>query len=694
MKTTTLTKALGRKTTLALAIPLLMAAQAQGFEFSMGQLDAQVDSQLNMGSSWRTQSAASELTQNVAGLEGNGDDGNKNFQSGDAFSQVLTGNHKLKFSFDNYGGVVSGKYWYDSALANNSVTHGHGATLDTNGQVGSASYTHQNEKLDDSNFDDLSKAQGAFLMDAYVYGEFEMGEMPLDVRVGRQVLSWGESTFKPGALSNTNPMDVAALRRPGAEIKDALLPVSMAYANLGLSDDTSLEAFYQLEYEASNTPACGTYFATNDYASNGCDTMLMNGGAVTLTRHDDGYREAKDDGQFGAALRFNVGDTEVGLYAMNVHSRLPTISFTNTHKPNAQVEAEITGVATAGVSAQVLPVATPLVTQQVTAGVTQQVTAGVYAQYGISESNPLESQDAGTQALIAGTIDAGVAAQADTIDALVTAELDDQVTTATDAYLLDPTNYQNTRAYVLTQDSYYVVENHEDQQIVGLSFATTVGPVALSGELTHTKDSILQINGPQMLDAVVSLTSDSQELLDIINSTELGGVIETYKKHDVSQLQFTGITTFDQVAGASTISLVGEVAFTSVHDFDEGDDATKYGRSDLFGAYYANDNSGSIAATDDGFLTQNSWGYNARLSAQYPNAIAGINLTPTLSWKHDVEGYSQFGFVEGDTKLGLSVLASYQETYTAELSYTQYAGGDYSMLKDRDFASISMGMQF
>jgi len=693
MKTTTLAKALGHKTTLALAIPLLMAAQAQGFEFSMGQLDAQVDSQLNMGSSWRTQSAASELTQNAAGLEGNGDDGNKNFQSGDAFSQVLTGNHKLKFSFDNYGGVVSGKYWYDSALANNSVTHGHGATLDTNGQVGSAAYTNQNEKLDDSNFDDLSKAQGAFLMDAYVYGEFEMGEMPLDVRVGRQVLSWGESTFKPGALSNTNPMDVAALRRPGAEIKDALLPVSMAYANLGLNDDTSLEAFYQLEYEASNVPACGTYFATNDYASNGCDTMLMNGGAVTLTRHDDGYREAKDDGQFGAALRFNVGDTEVGIYAMNVHSRLPTISFTNTNLTNQQVLGASDAVVRPLLTPQVTAGATPLVTAGVTAQVTAQVTAGVYANAGVTAEQAAMLPQANQDALNAA-IATGVAGQAATIDALITAGVAEQVDNAIDAYLADPLTGEPVRALVLTQDSYYVVENHEDQQIVGLSFATTVGPVALSGELTHTKDSILQMNGPQMLDAVVSLTSDSQELLDIIGSTELGGVIETYKKHDVSQLQFTGITTFDQVAGASTIAFVGEVAFTSVHDFAEGDDATKYGRSDLFGTYYANDNSGSIAATDDGFLTKNSWGYNARLSAQYPNAFAGINLTPTLSWKHDVEGYSQYGFVEGDTKLGLSVLASYQETYTAELSYTQYEGGDYSMLKDRDFASISMGMQF
>ncbi len=137
---------------------------------------------------------------------------------------------------------------------------------------------------------------------------------------------------------------------------------------------------------------------------------------------------------------------------------------------------------------------------------------------------------------------------------------------------------------------------------------------------------------------------------------------------------------------------VGELAYTSINNLNEGTGATKFGRSDIFGLY--NPAGAGDAAKDDGFITSNSWGYRARLSAKYPNAFAGINLTPTLSWKHDVEGYSQYGFVEGDTTLGLSLAASYQEIYSAEISYTQYSGGDYSVMKDRDFASMSVGMQF
>ncbi len=636
MKTTTLTKTLGRKTTLALAIPLLMAAQAHGFEFSMGQLDAQVDSQLNMGSSWRTQSAASELTQNTAGEEANSDDANKNYQSGDAFSQAFTGSHTLKFNYDNYGGVVSGKYWYDSAIANNSVSHGHGATLPNDGEGGATSYDNAAGKLDDSGFDDLSKAQGAYLMDAYVYGEFELGEMPLDVRLGRQVLSWGESTFIPGALSNTNPYDVVALRRPGAELKDGLLPVSMAYANLGLTEDVSMEAFYQLEYESTQIPSCGTYFSTNDYASNGCNTLVAADGAITVVRADKGYTKAKDDGQFGAALRFNVADTEIGVYAMNVHSRLPMISITKV----GLTDAQITGAAQA--------IATPGVTALATPGVTAAVTAQVYAAQSIPQGTELSATPQAIQDAVAAGVVAGVNAQIA-------------------AYVADPVTGTPIKTSVIASDTYYMVQNTEDQQIAGLSFATTVGPVAFSGELTHTKDMPLQINGPQLTSAVLTGLSSSANLAADVQATELGGVVPSFKKHDVSQLQLTGITTFDQVAGASQLVLVGELAYTAVQDFDEGTDATKYGRSDLFGLY--NPNGSGDTAKDDGFLTSNAWGYRAR-------------------------GYSQYGFVEGDTSLGLSVVASYQSIYTAEISYTQYSGDDYSVTKDRDFASMSVGMQF
>ncbi len=337
MKIKTASSLLLKKKYLALAIPLLMAAQTQGVEFNMGQIQGSLDSQLSVGSSWRVESQDQSLLTQADGsdLISNSDDSNRNYQDGDAFSQIFKGSHDLQFSYQNFGGFVRGKYWYDSALENNSVDYGHNATASSNGVGGAAlNYDDPNSKLDDSNFNDLSKAKGATLLDAFIYGEFDMLGMPLDVRLGRQVVSWGESTFIRGGVNNINPVDISAFRRPGAEIKEALLPVNMAFANVGLTDNLSMETFYQLEFQETVIPGCGTYFSTNDYASEGCNSVAILNGLSTIARDEDGVREAKSDGQFGLAFRYvseALGDTEFGFYAMNVHSRTPIVNGVKHH---------------------------------------------------------------------------------------------------------------------------------------------------------------------------------------------------------------------------------------------------------------------------------------------------------------------------------------------------------------------------
>ena len=62
--------------------------------------------------------------------------------------------------------------------------------------------------------------QNLYLLDAYLDYDGEVGDMPFTIRAGRQVINWGEATFIPGGNSAFSPIDVAAIRRPGAEIKE------------------------------------------------------------------------------------------------------------------------------------------------------------------------------------------------------------------------------------------------------------------------------------------------------------------------------------------------------------------------------------------------------------------------------------------------------------------------------------------
>ena len=106
------------------------------------------------------------------------------------------------------------------------------------------------------------------LLDAYLYGSFGIGDTDLQLRLGRQVVNWGESVFIQG-VNQINPIDVPAARRPGAELKEVLLPVAMAYANWGFSFG-SMELFYEFEWDNTSIDSCGTYWAVteNNISSN------------------------------------------------------------------------------------------------------------------------------------------------------------------------------------------------------------------------------------------------------------------------------------------------------------------------------------------------------------------------------------------------------------------------------------------
>ena len=98
---------------------------------------------------------------------------------------------------------------------------------------------------------------------------------------------------------------------------------------------------------------------------------------------------------------------------------------------------------------------------------------------------------------------------------------------------------------------------------------------------------------------------------------------------------------------------------------------------------------------DDGFVTSTSWGYRARAIWDYPYVFAGIYLRPSVSWSHDVDVYVPNGlFTEGAKAVSLGLNAEYQNTYTADLSYTDFFGGKYNTSIDRDFLALSFGMNF
>ncbi|NRP09418.1 MULTISPECIES: DUF1302 domain-containing protein [unclassified Marinobacterium] len=614
-------------------LPLLVGTaisinQAQAVEFNLGEIEGRFDSQISVGASWRAKDASSGLVSRgnggISAGSGSYDDGNQNFKQGETFSQIVKGVHDLELSYENMGVFTRAKYWYDAELESGSRAHGHSANNYTPGA-----------ELDDSGFNDYAKFSGFELLDAYWYGGFDLGEKPLDVRIGRQVVNWGESTFIQGGLNTINPFDVNAFRRAGAEVKEGLLPVNMAFASLGVTDNLSVEGFYQIKWEPTAVDGCGTYFSNNDFGAEGCDGIRVQTTDPTLSallginvsdqtyfnslsgsapwvlagidpvvnRHEDGRREADDDGQFGLSLRYFAEDlnaTEFGFYLAKYHSRFPISSGIKSNTSPADIAASLART------------------------------------YGI--------------------------------------------------------NTPTAAAVVAAFDSEYFVEYPEDIKMIGLSFNTNVGDVAWSGEISHKKDAPVQINGPLLVGAILRQNVPggigNTAADNLIASTAAGGEISGYTPFDITQVQTSFIKFYDQVLGASRLALIGEAAWTHVHGLDEGANALKYGRN---GAY------GYASGDTEGFVTQDSYGYVLRANLNYPNAFAGVNLTPQISFKHGLEGYGPqpgAAFNEDEKTLGLSLTADYLNKYRVQLSYTDYFGGKFNSIEDRDFISLSASVSF
>jgi hypothetical protein len=324
--------------TLALAVgaaSLAMALPAQAVKFNWGDLDGTFTTTLSVGASWRTEDADNDYL-SPGNTNGKGrasvsttDDGNLNYDKNDMFSMLFKGVSDLELSTDNYGLFTRVKYWYDYTQADDDVNHGHVP----------GNY-ERNQELEMGDFEDLAQDSGFEFLDYYLFGNFDMGEMPVEVRAGNMVLSWGESTFIQNSVNTINPFDLTALRKPGSEIKEALLPTGLLYTNIGVTRDLSLELFYQYEWDRTILDECGTYWNAADVYGGGCNKLTVSTSSTDRNQLDTDFfiarapdDEPSDSGQWGIAARYfaeNLHATEFGAYFINYHSRTPILSGINT----------------------------------------------------------------------------------------------------------------------------------------------------------------------------------------------------------------------------------------------------------------------------------------------------------------------------------------------------------------------------
>lgn len=660
---------------IAAAMMTLATANAQAKNFELGDFEISFDSTFSAGTSWRVEDRnwndnvgksnnikngfnfnqyhpilnvnpdAGTVWNGAGSYSTNSDNGNLNYDAGESFSKLIKGSHELDVRYENLGFFARGMYFYDFEMMDSDRAW----TNPSSGEV------------NDPCRDDEAREQvcrDIRLLDAFIYGDFDIGEMPFSVRVGQQVISWGESTLISHGISELNPVDIARLKAPGSELKEAFIPFGAVWASLGVSENFNIEMFYQYSWEKTVLPAPGSYFSTNDFAGDGgqfnnvqlnfasnpdmdLDSLITNlnvlrakildgtvamadagsayvGGFPTkLTlRQADAENEPENGGQYGLKLSWflpEFNDTEVSFYHMNYHSRRPVFSG---------ITADFSGEALA---------------------------------HDVSM----------------------LAANAITHD-----------------------NYTDLKAFSRVELDYV-----EDIKLYALSFNTAVGTTSVAGEMTFRQDEPLQIDDVELLFAAMP-----QQLANDLGRPELDGVSQMpvfqggerangYILSDTIQAQVTLTHLWGPSLGASQFTTLLEVGGIDIRDMPDQDVLRLNGPGTGRNGGIAGKEGLELALQDgvetNPFPSAFAWGYRFVGKLDYNDVFAGINVSPKIVFSHDVNGITPdplFLFVEDRKSVSLGLGFDYQSRWSADLNYNSFFGGvgTTNQMEDRDYVSFNI----
>ena len=654
---------LRRQAVAGLILALGFSPAARAFVFEFAGAKGNFDTTISIGGLYRVNDADRDLYGLAAGglqRSVNADDGNLNYRSG-IVSFLAKANHDLLLKYDQGGLFVRGFYFND--FVNSS-----------------------GNRLRTPLSDDARKvvAEGAELLDAYVYFNENIAGMPASIRIGRQVLSWGESTFIPNGVNSINPIDVAKLRTPGSELKEALRPLMMVSGSLNMTEALSLEAFVLLDWERTRVDPPGTYFSTNDFVAKGGKKVYLGFGAIAdssalgpIFRGTD--REPGNSGQYGINLRWlahGLADTEFGLYYMNYHSRLPVISANTPTVPvNGALAASDSGAILSPLLGASLGAALGTADPAVIGGALGTLIGATLT--GV----PASALPAALQPFYATV--AGVTSQ------LATREL--------------------LKAAATGQ---YLIEFPKDIHLVGGSFNTSLRGIALQGELSYRSSQPVQVDDVELLFAALSPLSARFSGNNQIGAFALNTYIPGFRRVKVWTGQMTATKVTKGYFGADQTTFLAEAGFVkadlpskSTLRFDGpgtfvGGDINFMNNSGSNASAAALIAAGTLPASEpaSAFADSFSWGYQLVGRLDYNNAFQGVNVSPLIIYSHDVGGNTPLplgNFLHGRKSLTLGAEFTFQNTWTLDLRYVNFFGaGRYNLLADRDYVSCNLKYSF
>ena len=547
---------------------------------------------------------------------------------------------------------------------------------------------------------------GAQLLDANVHFTIpSWTDAPIEARIGRQVLFWGNAALTvQGSVNVINPPDANNLSRPGFAFDEVYRPVGMAVFDIPLAEGIGAEAFYQFEWRPYGFPAKGGFISFFDggnephrnegipvlFGKNPSDPLrqqrfasdsarLVTESSLTILRGPN--REPSDGGQFGLSIntlweRDDAAPLVLSFFFANYHSRLPAVSATAAAASCSRREGSATG-------------------QDATDA------ASFFAACELDENNAL-----------------GVTA-ATGLPAVIPAG--SGRITARDALPIDSATY--------------FLDYAEDIRMYGVGFNAELNGRAVQGELAYRPNHPVQVDIEDVLFAalqpVFPRSDGSDENVIDLGSAQLANsrraipdFVTAYRGGIPGETEpFSYVRGYERmavwhpslsvtkIAGRSNRLSLGadEAVYLLEINADYLPDLPELSELQFQGPGTDTHYSDGIAETGDGlkinpvatktgFVTKLSWGYRFAVFTRYLNVWAdGLHVRPALVMSHDVKGVGPGlaeNFVEGRVLFVPQLEVQYRGMKAA-ITYLGFTGGGRNhTLRDRDALALSVSYDF
>ncbi|AQY65682.1 DUF1302 domain-containing protein [Pseudomonas veronii] len=242
-------------------VPVLLAGAmvsplAQAISINTGNPELQINwtTEFRLGMGWRTESIAKDI-----GNDPTNHQSDYFARNGDMWKRRLDVLTEMDLIYrDDYGARISATGWYDNAyddhdLKSNPDLRGISAYAD--GKLSRSAQRYYN-------------GPSGEILDAFVFGTFNLGDTPISAKLGQHSLVWGVAQINStDAISwSQQPSNLQkGAETPGASPKELAMPLPQISFQSQLNDTFSLAGYYHFDWKPNRPSEGGTFMGGPDF---------------------------------------------------------------------------------------------------------------------------------------------------------------------------------------------------------------------------------------------------------------------------------------------------------------------------------------------------------------------------------------------------------------------------------------------